>query len=141
MNKKAESFKKALDEKKINDFSVEELKNDELHTVLFRSKLVITGTEFNTIFVLDDSVYSMIRVFIAPNAVNEKNKNALYTLLNEYNGSYKAFKYVIDTEGNITLDLCIINETDTVNLDLVYALYDTIITHLNDNYKQIVNAF
>ncbi|EFD93237.1 YbjN domain-containing protein [Megasphaera lornae] len=138
MNKKAESFKKFLDEKKINDFVVEEMKEDDLHAVVFRSYLTVTGNNLNTILVLDDSVYSMIRVFVAPQAQTEKNRDALTKLINEYNMTYKAFKYFTDTDGNLILDLCMVNTGDTVDGELVYALYQTISDHLETAYKDLM---
>ena len=37
MNKKAENFKKYLDEKDIKAFTVDEIKDDQFQTVVFRS--------------------------------------------------------------------------------------------------------
>ena len=43
MNKKAENFKKYLDEKEIKAFTVDEIKDDQFQTVVFRSAADING--------------------------------------------------------------------------------------------------
>lgn len=44
MNKKAESFKKYLDDKKITCFTVDEIAGDNLNSVVFRSNIEINGS-------------------------------------------------------------------------------------------------
>ena len=140
MNKKAENFKAFLDEHEIQDFTMDIPENDTLHTVIFRSNLTINGTNIPTIFILDDSIYSMIRVFIAPNALNDKNAERLSQLINDYNLTYKSFKYFTDNDGSLILDTCLILPTDEVNGEVVYALYRNIIQHLEEAYKNIMKV-
>ena len=140
MNKKAENFKAFLDEHEIQDFTMDIPENDTLHTVIFRSNLTINGTNIPTIFILDDSIYSMIRVFIAPNALNDKNAERLSQLINDYNLTYKSFKYFTDNDGSLILDTCLILPTDEVNGEVVYALYRHIIQNLEEAYKNIMKV-
>lgn len=140
MNKKAENFKAFLDEHQIQDFTMDVPENDSLHTVIFRSNLTINGTSIPTVFILDDSIYGMIRVFIAPNALNGKNLESLSQLMNEYNLTYKSFKYFTDNEGSLILDTCLILPTNEVNGEVVYALYRNIIQHLEEAYKDIMKV-
>ena len=62
MNKKAESFKKYLDDNKIKSFTVDEIADDQLNSVVFRSNIEINGQQLPTIVVLDSSIYGMVRV-------------------------------------------------------------------------------
>ena len=140
MNKKAENFKKFLDEHQIKDFTIDVPEDDSLHTAVFRSNLTINGTNIPTIFILYDSIYGMIRVFIAPNALNDKNLESLSQLMNEYNLTYKSFKYFTDNDGSLILDTCLILPTDEVNGEVVYALYRNIIQHLEGAYKDIMKV-
>ncbi len=140
MNKKAENFKKFLAEHQIQDFTIDVPEEDALHTAVFRSNLTINGTNIPTIFILDDSIYGMIRVFIAPNALNGKNLESLSQLMNEYNLTYKSFKYFTDNDGSLILDTCLILPTDDVNGEVVYALYRNIIQHLESAYKDIMKV-
>lgn len=140
MNKKAESFKKFLDEKEIKDFSIEEVEGNDVHAVLFRSTLDINGTKLPTMFILDDTIYGMMRVLVAPNAQNAKDIDALAQLLNEYNMTYKAFKFSTDNDGNVNMDVCLIIPHDEVDGQLVYHLYETMINQLKDSYKDIMKV-
>lgn len=141
MNAKAEAFKKFLDDNNIKDFAVEEQEGNELHAVVFRSSLDINGTQLQTIFILDDSIYGMIRVFVAPNAQNSKDLDSLQQLLNEYNMTYKAFKFFTDNQGNVIMDTCfIIPDENSVNGNLVYDIYRTIVDQLKGSYPDIMKV-
>ena len=63
MNKKAESFKKYLDDNKIKSFTVDEIADDQLNSVVFRSNIEINGQQLPTIVVLDSSIYGTKRSF------------------------------------------------------------------------------
>ena len=74
MNKKAEDFKKYLETKAITCFTVEEIDDDQLNTVVFRSTIEVEGVQLPTIIILDSSIYGMVRVLIAPSALKESNE-------------------------------------------------------------------
>lgn len=138
MNKKAESFKAYLDENKITCFAVDEVADDRLHTVVFRSSLDIKGQQLPTLLILDDSIYGMVRVLVAPKAVNDGNAQDLYKELNELNKKYKSFKYYFDNDGNLVLDCCMLCPNDSIAGGFVYTMFDVIIRHLNDEYKKLM---
>ena len=74
MNKKAESFKKYLDDNKIKSFTVDEIADDQLNSVVFRSNIEINGQQLPTIVVLDSSIYGMVRVLVAQRVLNGANE-------------------------------------------------------------------
>lgn len=139
MNEKAKKFSQYLKEKEIKAFTTEELK-DDLHTVVFRSRMDIQGNSLPTIVVWDDSIYGMIRILVAPKALNETNKTALLELLNGYNKKYKSFKYYVDDEGSLLLDACLLTKTNEADGDMVYIMFDVFIQHLNEVYKEIMKV-
>ena len=51
MNKKAEDFKKYLETKAITCFTVEEIDDDQLNTVVFRSTIEVEGVQLPTIII------------------------------------------------------------------------------------------
>ena len=53
MNKNAEAFKKYLDEKKIESFTIEETPDDAQETAVFRSHIIVAGQQLPTIVVTD----------------------------------------------------------------------------------------
>ncbi|AXL21288.1 YbjN domain-containing protein [Megasphaera stantonii] len=136
MNKKAESFQAYLKEKNLSAFTVDEIKDDPFHTVVFRSQLNIDGNNLPTIVIADDSIYSMIRILVAPKV--PEGSEGLAKLLNTYNQTFKAFKYYVDNKGSLILDISIVSADESLNGDLVYALFQTVIEHLNESYKNIM---
>ena len=69
MNTKAEVFSKYLEDKEIKAFQVEEIADDAQHTVVYRSHIEVEGQQLPTLVLLDDSVFSMVRVQVAPQAL------------------------------------------------------------------------
>lgn len=138
MNNRAEQFKKFLDEKKIKCFIINEIKDDKLNAVVFRSNLDIKGQKLPVLVILDDSIYGMIRVFVAAKALNKDNETELRIGINELNKTYKAFKYYFDNEDNLILDCCVLlNEVEKEG-NLIYTMFDVIIKHLNNEYKNLM---
>lgn len=139
MNKKAEAFQAYLEKAGIEAFEMEDMHDDELHTIIFRTFIEAEGAKLPMIFVLDDTIYGSIRVLVAPKVLKETNEKALYQLINEYNRMYKSFKYYIDEEGALLLDVCYISDEE-VNGEIVSALFDVIIQHMEEAYKKIMQT-
>ena len=141
MNQKAEIFLNYLDEKKIeNVFAIEEMPNDDWESSKFRSNIDIGGNKLPVGVILDNSIYGMIRILIAPNARTDENELAVLRVVNEYNKKYKSFKYYFDDKGSLVLDICILSAEGERLGDLIYAMFDVIINHLNESYKEIMHA-
>ncbi len=139
MNKKAKAFLTYLKKAGIEAFEMEDMHDDELHTVIFRTFIEAQGTKLPLIFVLDDTLYGSIRVLIAPKVLKDGNEIAVYQLINEYNRTYKSFKYCIDEEGALLLDMCYISNDD-VDGDILSVLFDVIIQHLEESYRPLMKA-
>ena len=139
MNKNAEAFKKYLDEKKIEVFEVEETPDDAQETAVFRSHIIVAGQQLPTIVVTDKSIFTVIRVQIAPQVLKDENKASLLDFVNGENLKYKPFKLYFNTSGALLLDLCL-TTADELSGETVYLLFDVIINYLNDNYQEIMKA-
>lgn len=138
MNKRAESFEKFLQEKKIECFQVDEIKDDNLDTVIFRSSLNINGQQLPTLVILDNSIYGMIRILVAPKSLNKDNESELRIAINELNRTYKSFKYYFDNEDNLVLDCCVLQGDLEQEGSLIYTMFDVILKHLENEYKNIM---
>lgn len=139
MNKKAESFKQFLDEHKLNWFNVEELKDDKMHTAIFRSSVEVNGQTLPILLVLDDSIYGIMRVLVAPKALTKENSVALHEMINKYNKTYKSFKYYFDDESNLVLDCSLLCDSDTVKGDFICSIFaNVLVEHLKNEYKNIM---
>ena len=140
MNKKAEQFQTYLKEKDLeNVFTVEE-REDEQHTVLFRSQIDVEGNKLPTVVIFDDSIYGVLRVLVVPKALKEENELALMKLANGYNKRYKALKYYFDDAGALLLDVTLLSVEGERTGDMVYAMFDVMIRHLNEAYKEIMHS-
>ena len=140
MNKNAEAFKNYLDEKKIEVFAIEETPDDAQETAVFRSHMIVAGQQLPTIVVTDKSIFTVIRVQVAPQVLKDENKAALLDFVNAENLKYKPFKLYFNANGTLLLDLCLTNADSELNGDTIYLLFDVIINYLNDNYQDIMKA-
>lgn len=138
MNKRAEEFNKFLIKKEIKCFTVEEIKDDKFETVIFRSNININGQQLPTIVILDNSIYGMIRVLVAPKVLNKNNEIEMRIAVNELNKTYKSFKYYFDNEDNLVLDCCVLLGDIEHEGNLIYTMLDVIIKHLNGEYKNLM---
>ena len=137
MNKKAEAFKKYLEEKDIKSFEIEELEGDEQKTAVFRSYITTEGQQLPTIVILDESMFAMVRVQIAPKALSEENQLELLKMVNEESAGYKPFKLYLNKDGDLMMDVCLVIE-DELKGDSIYAMFALIIDYLNNNYRNFM---
>ena len=95
-NAKAEAFKKFIESKDSGAFGVEEIPKDELHTVLFHSRLKAGNVEYPFIVTVDDSVFVTLRVLLDQAVVKGEKRAAVLEEMNRLNHTYKSFKHYVD---------------------------------------------
>ena len=115
-------------------FTVEETPDDPQETAVFRSHIIVAGQQLPTIVVTDKSIFTVIRVQIAPQVSTAENKAALLDFVNAENLQYKPFKLYFNSSGTLLLDLCLTNADDDLKGETIYLLFDVIINYLNANY-------
>ena len=140
MNKKAQIFQEYLQEKNITCFQVQEVPNDELNTVVFRSSIEVEGQQLPTLVITDSSIYTMIRVRVANAALKEGNETELLTAIGKLNSHYKIFKYYFAEDGALILDSYLLEKPEELDGDMVYTVLDIIVKHLLAEYKNIMKA-
>ena len=138
INKKAQIFQEYLQEKNINCFQVQEVPEDALNTVVFRSSIEVEGQQLPTLVITDSSIYTMIRVRVANQALKEGNEVALIKAINKINGQYKIFKYYFAEDGALILDSYLLEKPEELDGDMVYTDLDIIVKHLLAEYKNIM---
>ncbi len=138
MNSKAEKFKAYLDEKEIKVFEIEELQDDAQHTAVFRSYITAEGQQLPTLVIIDDSIFTLVRVRVSPKAMTEQNQLAILKMTNEETASYKPFKLYVNRDGDLMLDVCMEIDGDELKGDDIYTIFQVIINYLNDNYRRIM---
>ena len=140
MNKKAQIFQEYLQEKNITCFQVQEVPNDELNTVVFRSSIEVEGQQLPTLVLTDSSIYTMIRVRVANAALKEGNETELLKAIGKLNSHYKIFKYYFAEDGALILDSYLLEKPEELDGDMVYTVLDIIVKHLLAEYKNIMKA-
>ena len=138
MNKKAQLFQEYLQEKNINCFQVQEVPEDALNTVVFRSTIEVEGQQLPTLVITDSSIYTMIRVRVANQALKEGNEEALIKAINKIHAQYKIFKYYFAEDGALILDSYLLEKPEELDGDMVYTVLDIIVKHLLAEYKNIM---
>ena len=140
LNKRAQAFQEYLDKKDPKAFQVQAIEGDRFHTAVFRSHVNIDGTPVVLVVLLDDTAFGMIRVLLAPKALKDNNKEALEKMITDFNQGYKAFKFYLDPEGSLILDLCVVFENESINGVMFYALFDLITKEMGQRYKEIMKT-
>ena len=140
MIKKAEEFKQYLDKNNITVFQMEEIPNDANSTVVFRTHVTVNGQQLPTALILDNSIFAMIRVQVSPQALTAENESALAKMLISENAKYKPFKFYCNENGDLILDVCIINRDTAFSAEEVFLMYNLIINYLNESYRTIMKA-
>ena len=140
MIKKAEDFKLYLEKNNVTSFQMEEISNDANSTVVFRTHVTIKGQQLPSALILDNSIFAMIRIQISPQALTSENELPLSKILNAENAKYKPFKLFLNENGDLMLDVCMINSADEINPQEIFAMYNIVINYLDSSYRNIMKA-
>ena len=119
---------------------MQEVPNDELNTVVFRSSIEVEGQQLPTLVITDSSIYTMIRVRVANAALKEGNETELLKAIGKLNSHYKIFKYYFAEDGALILDSYLLEKPEELDGDMVYTVLDIIVKHLLAEYKNIMKA-
>ncbi len=138
MNKKASAFQAFLTAHRIDCFTREEMK-DELGTVVFRSYIEACGQQLPTAIILDDSIYTVIRVHAATSCVTAENEAGMQKFCNERNRSFKVFKYFLTESGDVCLDACI-PSGEEFSPETVYTILTVLVKHFTAEYPAVMRA-
>ena len=139
MNLKAQKFTNFINERNINVFQMQELDGD-MHPVVYRSAMEVGGQNLPTMLVIDESIYVMLQVRVGAGLVNESNKAAVMEHMNSLNENYKVFKYYANENGDIVIESCIPTTDEEFMPELVHAVIDVVLKHLNEEYPKLMKT-
>ena len=139
MNLKATKFTNFINERNINVFQMQEIDGD-MHPVVYRSAMEVGGQNLPTMLVIDDSIYVMLQVRVGAGLVKESNKAAVMEHLNSMNENYKVFKYYANENGDIVIESCIPTTDEEFMPELVHAVIDVVLKHLNEEYPKLMKT-
>ena len=139
MNLKATKFTNFINERNINVFQMQEIDGD-MHPVVYRSAMEVGGQNLTTMLVIDDSIYVMLQVRVGAGLVKESNKAAVMEHMNSLNENYKVFKYYANENGDIVIESCIPTTDEEFMPELVHAVIDVVLKHLNEEYPKLMKT-
>ena len=139
MNLKATKFTNFINERNINVFQMQEIDGD-MHPVVYRSAMEVGGQNLPTMLVIDESIYVMLQVRVGAGMVKESNKAAIMEHMNSLNENYKVFKYYANENGDIVIESCIPTTDEEFMPELVHAVIDVVLKHLNEEYPKLMKT-
>ena len=139
MNLKAQKFSNFINERNINVFQIQDLEGD-MHPVVYRSAMEVGGQNLPTMLVIDDSIYVMLQVRVGAGLVKDSNRAAVMAHMNSLNENYKVFKYYANENGDIVIDSCIPTTDEEFMPELVHAVIDVVLKHLNEEYPKLMKT-
>lgn len=135
---KADKFEAYLKAHDMNFFLKSPVAGDPNGTVVFKSNIQAEGQTLPVGIITDNTIYTIIRVQIGEKLIKDSNRESFNAYLNKMNGSYKVFKYVASDDGTVYLDSCIPCTEDAFDPELVRVILDVIVSHLQEEYKNIM---
>ena len=139
MNLKAQKFSNFINERNINVFQIQDLEGD-MHPVVYRSAMEVGGQNLPTMLIIDDSIYVMLQVRVGAGLVKDSNRAAVMAHMNSLNENYKVFKYYANENGDIVIESCIPTTDEEFMPELVHAVIDVVLKHLNEEYPKLMKT-
>ena len=139
MADKVEKMQQFLADNKIECFDVQKLE-DERHTTIFRSRMEVKGQLLPMAVLMDDSVYVILQVQIAPQVVDEAKLAELAGAINNMNNNVRPFKFTVSDRGDFMLNACITAENNTFNPVLLNAIMGEALKFLEARYANIMEV-
>ena len=138
MNEKAEKFAKMIEQlPDDNVFEMREVEDGGDHVTLFQSSLEVKKDFYVPLGVfIDDSIYTVIRVAVMLDAVNDENRARVRDLLADMNRQYK-FKHYENDDGDILVDASIPSDAEHFDPETVAMVIDMLWDHLKKQYESI----
>ena len=138
MNEKAEKFAKMIGElPDDNVFERREVEDGGDHVTLFQSSLEVKKDFYVPLGVfIDDSIYTVVRVAVMLDAVNDGNRARVRDLLADMNRQYK-FKHYENDDGDILVDASIPSDAEHFDPETVALVIDMLWDHLKEAYDPL----
>ena len=136
---KIEKMQEFLKENKIECFEVQTLE-DERHTSIFRSRMEVKGQVLPMAILMDDSVFVLIQVQIAPQVVDKEKLAAMAEAINNMNNNVRLFKFTVSANGDFMLNACLTVENNTFNPVLLNAIITETLRFQEAQYGNIMEV-
>ena len=138
MNTNAEKLKQYLDENLPDAFQLAD--SEDGAVTYFQSAVEIEGKPYPIMAFVDETMYTPIKILVAAEAVNRRNKAAVLERLNDINARILPFKYFVDEKNNIVFLGYTTTWGDTFNPAVVHGSLLAMLDNLKAEYKAIMKA-
>ena len=128
-----------LKENKIECFEIQALE-DERNTTIFRSRMEVKGQILPMAILMDDSVYVLIQVQIAPQVITKEKLAGLAEVINNMNNNVRIFKFTVSEKGDLMLNACMTAENNSFNPVLLNAIMSEALHFLEAQYTNIMEV-
>lgn len=135
---KSEQFAEFLKKIGIDSFVIQDM-NDKDHTCLFRTNLLICGQHLPAMILFDDTVYVVIQVVVAENAITDANREKACLYMNRRNES-PLVKYSSDSAGHLLLTCVIPMAVGRLDSELILVLFNEVEHHLQKTYEETIRV-
>ena len=136
---KIEKMQEFLNENKIECFEIQALE-DERNTTIFRSRMEVKGQILPMAILMDDSVYVLIQVQIAPQVITKEKLAGLAEVINNMNNNVRIFKFTVSEKGDLMLNACMTAENNSFNPVLLNAIMSEALHFLEAQYTNIMEV-
>lgn len=136
---KIEKMQEFLKENKIECFEIQALE-DERHTTIFRSRMEVKGQILPMAILMDDSVYVLVQVQIAPQVITKEKLAAMAEVINNMNNNVRLFKFTVSDKGDLMLNACMTAENNSFNPVLLNAIMSEALHFLEAQYTNIMEV-
>lgn len=137
MNEKAKKFQAYLDDNQLAYFHCQVIE-DESGTAIFQSQIPVGDIRLPVGIITDNTIYTIIRVQIGEKMVSSANLHDMEDYVNELNRKFKVFKYMITENGSLFIDACLPSSSDHFDAEVVRAVLDVMIDHLQKEYPTLL---
>ena len=98
------------------------------------------GYQVPMIVVLDNTVYSIVRIWAALRSVTAENSTKIADYINQMNRQFKSFKYYVNEDGDLVLDAVVPCDAEHFDAKLMTEIIDSAYAHLQEVYVLIESA-
>lgn len=136
-NERSRLFQAFLEREELNFFEVKEF-DDAVNTVMFRSYIQTSVGQVPLVVILDNSIYSIVRVTLGYDVVTPENEYAISRFIQEINSKYKSFKLYIESDDHsVYLDCVYMSTVESFEPELLYVLMSQLVEFIPEAHREV----
>lgn len=135
-NTKAKPFEDYLASEKLSFFE-KRVVGGPSDTVAFVTALPAGPFRIPAAVITDASIYTVIRCHLGDRFVGATDEAEFLEYLRQLNARHACFKYAVNEEGGLYLDVCLPSRENDFDPELIRFVLNLIVHHLQDTYPEI----